>query len=73
MHLIDYVAKHQLSSNAFARKAGLTGSVMSRLLTAQRRPKFETMMRISKATGGQVGRVEDFDVTLPKRQRAASG
>jgi len=59
MFLKDYIREQRLSIRRFARKAGLSVSAVSRILSNQRFPTPESMRRISLATDGKV-RANDF-------------
>ena len=54
MRLNDYLASHDETDAAFARRIGVTPQAVSRYKLAQRRPEWSVLTRIQEATGGKV-------------------
>ncbi|RYE81114.1 MAG: XRE family transcriptional regulator [Hyphomicrobiales bacterium] len=59
MNLASYLAQNKLKPAQFAEKCGVPASTISRLLSGERRPLFDTVVKISNATGGEVA-LSDF-------------
>jgi transcriptional regulator with XRE-family HTH domain len=64
MNLASYLEKHGLKSAQFAEKVGVPASTISRILSGERRPLFDTVVKISEATGGEVA-LSDFVLGEP--------
>ena len=54
MKLNDYLAKHELSKGAFARRIGTTTATISRISDGLVVPRRELLERIHRETGGLV-------------------
>lgn len=59
MQLKSYLKRFGLTTGAFAVKAGISQSEVSRLANGRRAPSESTLVKIEKATGGAV-RKRDF-------------
>ncbi|SEM69611.1 putative transcriptional regulator [Bosea lupini] len=59
MNLASYLAQNKLKPTQFAARAGVPASTITRILSGARRPLFDTVVKISEATGGEVA-LSDF-------------
>ncbi|MBO6904233.1 MAG: helix-turn-helix domain-containing protein, partial [Parvibaculum sp.] len=74
MKLTDWLESQNLTASAFADQLGVSVSTVTRCMNGQRRPEWQTLDAIYKATGGQVT-PNDFlsdDTALPEAVQAAS-
>jgi len=55
MKLSAYLGEKNLSPAAFAAKAGLPASTITRIIKGERTPRLETISKIEAATAGLVG------------------
>ena len=68
MKLADWLESNNLTASAFAEQLGVSVSTVTRCMNGQRRPEWQTLDAIYKATGGQVT-PNDFlsdDTVLPE-------
>ncbi len=73
MKLTDWLESQNLTASAFADQLGVSVSTVTRCMNGQRRPEWQTLDAIYKATGGQVT-PNDFlsdDMALPEAVQAA--
>ncbi len=73
MKLTDWLESQNLTASAFADQLGVSVSTVTRCMNGQRRPEWQTLDAIYKATGGQVT-PNDFlsdDTALPEAVQAA--
>src|SRR5690606_2466552 len=54
MKLADWLESNNLTASAFAEQLGVSVSTVTRCMNGQRRPEWQTLDAIYKATGGQV-------------------
>ncbi|MBO6691094.1 MAG: 2-oxoglutarate dehydrogenase E1 component [Parvibaculum sp.] len=54
MKLTDWLESNNLTASAFAEQLGVSVSTVTRCMNGQRRPEWQTLDAIYKATGGQV-------------------
>lgn len=64
MTLHEYLAANQMKPSAFAAKAGLPASTITRILNGERQPGLDVMKAVRDATDGQV-QPNDFLDALP--------
>jgi transcriptional regulator with XRE-family HTH domain len=62
MKLPDYLKRENITPSGFAESMGMPSSTITRILRGERRPSFEVVRRISKATNGEVALPEDFEI-----------
>mgnify|MGYP002622295221 CR=1 FL=1 len=73
MKLTDWLESNNLTASAFAEQLGVSVSTVTRCMNGQRRPEWQTLDAIFKATGGQVT-PNDFladDAVIPEAAPAA--
>jgi transcriptional regulator with XRE-family HTH domain len=68
--LTDYLAAQDETQTAFAARAGLTDSTLSRLLKGRNPPSPEVVERVHVATDGQVTANDLFDAWRTARNGA---
>lgn len=59
MRLSEYLANQKISDSEFARRVGVSHSLVHRWKSGEKRPSMETASRIRDATGGAVT-ADDF-------------
>ena len=72
MKLSDYLARVDKTRAQFAAEIGVDPITVGRYVTGTRRPRWDTMARIAKATQGQVT-ADDFLDPAPPRRPSGSG
>lgn len=64
MKLADYLADQKITQTDFARRIGVSNSMLSSLLNGIRRPGFDTIQAIAQATENAVRPDDWFDLPL---------
>jgi transcriptional regulator with XRE-family HTH domain len=62
MKLADYLSANSISPHDFAKSIGVSKETVRRYLAGERRPDFEKMQLVAKATGGEVTANDFFDI-----------
>lgn len=70
MTLSDYLTAERIKPAAFARKAGLAASTITRILDGTRRPLLDVAVKIVRATDGRVS-FEDLAAIGPSAEKAS--
>ena len=71
MKLTEYLAQTGLRPFNIATAAGLPPSTLTRFLSGERSLSMKTMQAIRRATGGKVSTLEDFEIIMAKKSKAA--
>ena len=71
MKLIDYLAKEGLNASQFAGLLQVPSSTITRVLQGKRRPGWDLMDKITKATGGAVSATADYAIANTQDEAAA--
>lgn len=54
MNLSDYFHQNAVEQQVFAKKVGISKSLLSRIKNGTRKPRIDVAKKIEKATGGKV-------------------
>lgn len=54
MTLAEYIKREQITQRSLAKSAGVSESLVRHIMTGRKRPSLDTMIRLSKATNGEV-------------------